>query len=80
MTGTPATPGEELTALLERALASSDPLGALMTLFWTVEDEWTTYDVTRLGQPPGSGKKYQRYLVAKIPRDAVDRRADRSVS
>jgi hypothetical protein len=41
----------------------------LAEMFFHVEDEWREYDVTGLGQLPGSQIHNERWLVARVHRE-----------
>ena len=77
---TPASPRAELIELVNQALQADSPAEAIVALFWDVRDEWEEIDITTLGQYPGSDIMWNRYLVARIPRQGVHRRPDRTVS
>jgi hypothetical protein len=52
---------------------------SLMDLFQYVEDEWNDLDITTLGEQRGSAVLQQRFLVARVVAETVERRPNRTV-
>lgn len=77
---TPTTPRDEFQALIAQALKSGDPPAAIAKLAYDVRDEWQEVDVSTFGQGPRSEFVINRWLVVRIPRQGISKRADRTVT
>ena len=80
------TPAEELRDLIRSKLTddmtADQAADTIAALFYRVEDDWESIDISTVADGPGGALLDQRWLVVRIPREARhrDRKADRAVN
>lgn len=50
-------------------MSADEVADRIAEMFFGVEDEWREYDVTGMGQQPGSEIHNERWLVARVHRE-----------
>lgn len=59
--------------LTDHMMTLEQATDAVMTLFYDAADEWESIEVTTMGELPARRYLDQRWLVARVPRESVDR-------